>query len=301
MLRLLVLCCISLLVVFVVEGLQCGRKPEQPPWDGNVTERIVGGRDAVPGSWPWQASLQFLHENTTDDFGHTCGCTVIDSRWALTAAHCVTGRMVGLNDSRREEPENFRIVAGTSNLADMTGTQILYLDMIIKHERWEPNALLGYPNDIALLRLTDPVDTSNPNIELACLAQDANFNFTGEECWITGWGLMHFQDDDIPDALQEALIEAISNEECEALNFGYIRESHICAGTGYPNACSGDSGGPMSCFKNQIWYEAGLTSWGMSTCQGIPAVYTRISYYYTWIELQKTLNPPPDVAHMSFY
>ena len=61
----------------------------------------------------------------------------------------------------------------------------------MQHERWEPNALLGYPNDIALLRLTEPVDTSNPNIELACIAQDVNFNFTGEECWITGWGLMH--------------------------------------------------------------------------------------------------------------
>lgn len=54
----------------------------------------------------------------------------------------------------------------------------------------------------------------------------------------------------------------------------------------------GDSGGPMSCFKNEIWYQAGLTSWGIATCNGIPPVYTRISSYWSWIQLEMMLNAP---------
>jgi len=280
--------------------LPCGRKPEQPPWsppvvdEAGVDGRIVGGRDAQPGGyWPWQLSLQFLRDNTTDDFRHTCGAQLIDPWWALTAAHCVTGRMVGMNDSRREEPENFRLLLGAYKQSDLTEVQIRSIDLIIKHERWEPNPYLGYPNDIALLRLTESADMDWPGVELACIANDANFNFTGEECWITGWGKTHFQDDWIPDTLQEAKIDAISNEECADLNFGYIRDSHICAGTGYPNACSGDSGGPMSCFKNQIWYVAGFASWTIATCNGIPAVYTRVSSFWPWIQLEMAVNPPP--------
>lgn len=58
------------------------------------------------------------------------------------------------------------------------------------------------------------------------------------------WFLVHCfsplkgQDEWIPDQLQEALVEAITNEECRELQIGYIRDSHICAGTGMPNACS---------------------------------------------------------------
>ena len=76
----------------------CGVKPEQPPWvPPNGTDaadgRIVGGREAIPGYWPWQLSLQFLRENTTE-FYHTCGASLIDPGWALTAAHCVEERSV---------------------------------------------------------------------------------------------------------------------------------------------------------------------------------------------------------------
>jgi len=272
--------------------LPCGRKPLQQPWVLGKN-RIVGGRDAQPGSWPWQLSLQFLRPNTEDSYGHTCGASLIDPWWALTAAHCVEERMVGLNDSRREDPENFRLLLGANNLLDLTGVQIVGIDLIIKHSQWVPNPYLGYPNDIALLRLKEPADLSNPNIELACIANEYSFNFTDQECWITGWGLMDYQDTTIPTQLQEGYTPAISNELCNELNFGSIRDTHICPGTGDPNACSGDSGGPMSCFKNQIWYQAGLTSWGIATCSRVPPVYTRISAFWPWIQLEIYLNAPP--------
>jgi len=276
---------------------QCGRKPTQPPWpvgyteDGKIQGKIVGGRNSAPDHyWPWQLSLQFLRAGTTDQWGHTCGASLIASNWALTAAHCVEERMIGLNDSRREDPENFRLVIGTISIADTRDSQIIGINLIVKHERWAPNPYLGYPNDIALLRLKSNVDLTDPKVELACIPKDTNFDVVGEQCWITGWGKMNFRDEYIPAILQEALIDSISNEVCGDLNFGYIRDSHICAGTGFPNACSGDSGGPMSCYKDGQWWQVGLTSWGSSTCNTIPGVYTRLSSFWEWIHIMMAMN-----------
>jgi len=43
-------------------------------------------------------------------------------------------------------------------------------------------------NDIAILRLTQPVDTvRSPHIAPACLP-DPHSDYTGARCWTTGWG-----------------------------------------------------------------------------------------------------------------
>jgi hypothetical protein len=43
--------------------------------------RIVGGSNALPGEWPWQAALY-------RDGEYQCGATLISSRWLLSAGHC---------------------------------------------------------------------------------------------------------------------------------------------------------------------------------------------------------------------
>lgn len=48
--------------------------------------RIVGGTEASPGSWPWQAMLR-----TPSGFGF-CGGTLVHPQWVLTASHCVSGK-----------------------------------------------------------------------------------------------------------------------------------------------------------------------------------------------------------------
>lgn len=42
----------------------------------------------------------------------------------------------------------------------------------------------------------------------------------------------------IPEVMQEAKVEAISNEQCQNVYGTIVTENHICAGTGMPNACS---------------------------------------------------------------
>ena len=44
---------------------------------------IVGGKDADPGEWPWQASLQYKNK-------HNCGASLISGRWVYVRVHTQT-------------------------------------------------------------------------------------------------------------------------------------------------------------------------------------------------------------------
>lgn len=55
-----------------------------------LTNRIVGGNEAVPGQFPYQISLR-------KDDAHICGGSIITADWILTAAHCVVKNGKGTN------------------------------------------------------------------------------------------------------------------------------------------------------------------------------------------------------------
>ena len=42
--------------------------------------KIIGGKEALPNSWPWQVFI-------TDD-AYACGASILNKNWLLTAAHC---------------------------------------------------------------------------------------------------------------------------------------------------------------------------------------------------------------------
>lgn len=57
----------------------CGKK-------GPGHTRIVGGKNAKPGDWPWQVNIDY--EDNISNPGHLCGGTLITEEWVLSAAHC---------------------------------------------------------------------------------------------------------------------------------------------------------------------------------------------------------------------
>ncbi|XP_048775320.2 LOW QUALITY PROTEIN: chymotrypsin-like serine proteinase [Ostrea edulis] len=89
-------------------------------------------------------------------------------------------------------------------------------------------------------------------------------------------------------ALMEAKMTNIMNTECanywSGVSGASILDSHICPYEPYKSDCNGDNGSPYVCWKNGGYMLAGVTSWGISSCNGqYPSVYTRVSKYLNWM------------------
>ncbi|OBS67665.1 hypothetical protein A6R68_03826, partial [Neotoma lepida] len=145
----------------------CG-DPTFPP---NLSTRVVGGEDAVPHSWPWQISLQYLKDDT---WRHTCGGTLITKSHVLTAAHCINKDLT------------YRVALGKYNLTveDEEGSLYSGVDTIYVHEKW--NALFVW-NDIAIIKLSEPVELSD-TIKVGCIPEEGSLLPQDYPCYVTGWG-----------------------------------------------------------------------------------------------------------------
>ncbi|CAH1786490.1 unnamed protein product [Owenia fusiformis] len=288
--RVLVLAAFGSAILGQVKLQQCGKKPAQRPWG----TQIVNGRTADRGSWPWQISLRFsVNATGQEPFRHTCGGVLVHENWVLTAAHCIDAEAGGDNPAR-EDVNNFVVVLGVHEW-NLTGSeQVVRVTRFEKHNRFQAAPELGFPNDIALIRLAEPAQVNRADIEPACLPDSMLLNVSGNpNCWISGLGLTNFFDYTLPDELQEAHIPVLTYEECswEVRLLIYLRQTHLCISNGdddVPVACQGDSGGPLSCLVtdsagNERWTVSGITSFGLAGCEGFPSIYTKVASYRDWI------------------
>ncbi|XP_040587877.1 coagulation factor XI isoform X1 [Mesocricetus auratus] len=239
-----------------------------------IKPRVVGGTASVHGEWPWQVSLHI----TSPTQGHLCGGSIIGNQWILTAAHCFSGV---------EMSKNLRVYGDIVNQSEINeDTAFFRVQEIIIHDQYK-TAESGY--DIALLKLETTMNYTDSQRPI-CLPSKGDRNVLYTECWVTGWGYAGPRGE-IQSTLQKAKIPLVSNKECQT---GYrnhkITNRMICAGykEGGKDACKGDSGGPLSCKHNGVWYLVGITSWGEGCGQKErPGVYTNVAKYVDWI-LEKT-------------
>ncbi|KFW97073.1 Chymotrypsin-like elastase family member 2A, partial [Phalacrocorax carbo] len=141
--------------------------------------------------------------------------------------------------------------------------------------------------DIALLRLRSSA-YANGFVELAALPPAGQILPNDYPCYITGWGVVSV-DGSTTDMLQEAMLPVVDHEICSQQDWwgSQVKVTMICAGgDGVKSGCSGDSGGPLSCYRDGRWEVHGIVSFGLVPyCNTYkkPTVFTRVSAYLDWI------------------
>lgn len=220
---------------------------------------IVGGKEAVPYSYPFMVSIQ-----NKDSERHFCGGALISPSTVITAAHC----------TKYKSARSLQVVVGEHNLSKKTGNeQIRYVDKIIIHDDFSYSTL---QNDISILHLSKPIDIGFA-AQLITLPH-ANEKFSGKTKAI-GWGTLRFGGSS-PDELNEVDVKIVNFEKCKDSYGDELLPGMICAGAPGKDACQGDSGGPL--FKNNKL--VGLTSFGEGCADpNYPGIYTQVSRYIDFI------------------
>ncbi len=228
---------------------------------------------------PYVVSVYINQNPGVFDPSLVCTGTLIDSRFVLTAAHCLAGY----------SPEQLLIGAGGTSLAD----SLLYAaaSLTVHPGYREPPTLdTGLLDDIGLIRLTEPVAGITP---LAVTPpKDASLLNNPKGMALYGWGFD--ENGQVDDRLGYTKQRNYSSTASRWYD-GFNPRKQVAAGfaikrrAAFAGPCTGDSGGPLVGFNSKrMPFIVGVVSYGASDClAGVPAVYTRVSAYRAWIKRTK--------------
>ncbi|XP_056331112.1 snake venom serine protease NaSP-like [Danio aesculapii] len=225
----------------------------------SADDKIIGGYECSPNSQPWQIYL------TYDNGQRWCGASLINDRWAVSAAHCylVANRLT--------------IHLGEHNIAVEEGTeQRIKAEKVIPHPKYNDYTL---DNDFMLIKLKEPA-VFNQYVQPIPLTTSCSSE--GEQCLVSGWGNQINTGVDYADVLQCLNLPVLTRAQCEGAYGWQITKNMFCAGfmEGGKDACQGDSGGPVIC-NGEL---RGVVSWGYGCADsGYPGVYTEVCRYTDWV------------------
>ncbi|XP_029700072.1 mannan-binding lectin serine protease 1 [Takifugu rubripes] len=286
----------------------CGRPSRPLP---ALMKRIVGGRNAEPGLFPWQVLLSVEDLSRVPEDRWFGSGALLSQSWVLTAAHV-------LRSQRRDNtvvavvPEHVKVFLGLHDAGDKRSATNRSVDRIILHPNFQPDS---YDNDIALVRLSQEVELDEL-VQPVCLPRlqhrnDLRTPLPNSLGVVAGWGISSLNSSSFTrpsspstpssdlgmtsDLLQYVKLPVVSQDECQASytsrSVRYnITDNMFCAGyfEGGQDTCLGDSGGAfvMEDGVSRRWVVFGLVSWGgPGDCgsQGVYGVYTRVVRYVEWI------------------
>ncbi|KAG9428915.1 mucin-12 isoform X1 [Apis mellifera carnica] len=251
---------------------QCGIRPLVK------SGRIVGGKAATFGEWPWQVLVReatWLGLFTKNK----CGGVLITDKYVITAAHCQPGFLATLVAVFGEFDLSGELEAKRSMTRNVR--------RVIVNRGYNPTT---FESDLALLELESPIQFDVHIIPI-CMPNDG-IDFTGRMATVTGWGRLKYNGG-VPSVLQEVQVPIIKNSVCQEMfqtagHSKLILDSFLCAGyaNGQKDSCEGDSGGPLVMQRpDGRWFLVGTVSHGI-TCAApyLPGVYMRTTYFKPWLQ-----------------
>ncbi|XP_050693131.1 trypsin II-P29-like [Eriocheir sinensis] len=259
------------------KGFTCGT-PNRGP-------RVVGGGYTAPHEYPWLVAFTYGKKLY-------CSGTLINDRYVLTAAHCVT--------NIRNNKITLTFGSYNKTLTNENSRQVRKIGSVWSHPDFNRRT---FNNDVGLVKLNNPVEFTK-EVRPACIPDVANQEtYAGMTGIVAGWGRTS-EYGNASDAVREVTVPIITNEECKTKNYkpNDITDNMICAGhdAGKIDACQGDSGGPLMLKNGNKIEIIGIVSWGEGCARALyPGVYSRLSRYMDLITEQLSMEescscPDPD-------
>jgi len=267
----------------------CGLVNNPSPSSNN---RILGDHPVQKNKYPWMARLRKRgYGYGYMDMDHMCGGSLINSRWILTAAHCVESRY-----GEDMQHSDIEVLLGDHDINKKDGQKIrMDVSEIIKHPDYHS---FYVHHDIALLKLSTDVDFTNDDlshIRPICLPDNVSQDYTGWDAIVAGWGYTDLEN--IASILQEINGTVVANRLCRNVwNETTMSDDKLCVQhpTGQ-KPCGGDSGGPLitkqpnsdGVTAGQNYELIGVVSYGTRECTDngrYKEVYARVTKHMNWIE-----------------
>lgn len=239
----------------------------------NQGKRVVGGSNTQVNEYPWMVAL-YKSGRTRP----SCGGSLINSLWIVTAAHCHDNSF----------PLDIAVL-GEHDVTVETETMIKIERNIVyklRHEEYNPNSL---KNDIALFKMDKEVDTA---IYLPVCLPPHGEDYVGKKAWVTGWGTTT-EGGVQATILQELELGIVSDKTCYDAMTGALgtywgqtfADEQVCAGGEEgKDGCQGDSGGPFVYDRDSVFELVGVVSWGLGCARkGVYGVYSEVDHFLPWL------------------
>ena len=223
-----------------------------------------------------------------------CGASLINSRWLLSAGHCVSERE---SDNLYDYRQVYAILGDYDITAPNEGTEVQRnISKIIRHPKYKWVFDDNVPEyDIALLSMKKDIDfIKYPHIRPACLPSDTLEDYAGWDATLTGWGYkLHSLR---PEKLQYLTGPVQRNQECyKEIKWSSpaFPDSFLCVSDTGGRPCFLDSGAPLvtkpvgddGMTPGQNYQQIGVMSFGKGTpCNSTGyGVFSRVTTVLAWI------------------
>ncbi|XP_026226335.1 complement C1r-B subcomponent-like isoform X2 [Anabas testudineus] len=248
----------------------------QPTKRISAYQRIIGGSDAPDETIPWQVMVNIE--------GGRGGGMIIADRWIMTAAS------VALSHGILASNDTVKVYTGLTDIKrDMSSP--VYAASVHVHPQYNNPNYVDYNNDIALIKLRDPI-TFNSSVMPVCLPAAGASYQTGTMGLVSGFGTTDRRRI-WSNKLKYVYVPLVDKKTCaNSINFKTrnnrtgLTRNMFCAGLpeGGKDSCLGDGGGPFVLSDSGRYWGAGIVSWGFECGQqGTYGVYTKVTNYLNWI------------------